>query len=59
MQDEVTVLIMILVPLKGWKGTILPHQNSIQDETKSRLKSGNVCYRSVQIFCLPVCYPEI
>ena len=25
-------------------------QNSIQEETKSRLKSGNACYHSVQNF---------
>ena len=29
-------------------GTNLAHQNSIQEEIKSRLKSGNACYRSVQ-----------
>ena len=29
-------------------GTILTNQNSIQEETKSRLKSGNACYHSVQ-----------
>jgi len=29
-------------------GTILTYQNSIQEEIKSRLKSGNVCYHSVQ-----------
>jgi hypothetical protein len=26
----------------------LTHQNSIQEEIKSRLKSGNTCYHSVQ-----------
>jgi len=40
------------VPLKGWKssnvGTTLTNQNSIQEEIKSRLKSGNACYHSVQ-----------
>jgi len=30
-------------------GTTLRNQNSIQEEIKSRLKSGNVCYHSVQI----------
>jgi len=40
-------------------GTTLTGQNSIQVEIKSRLKSGNACYFSVQIFCLPVCYPKI
>jgi len=29
-------------------GTNLPYQNSIQEEIKSRLKSGNGCYHSVQ-----------
>jgi len=29
-------------------GTTLTHQNSIQEETKSRLKSGNACYHLVQ-----------
>ena len=29
-------------------GTTLTNQNSIQEETKSRLKLGNACYHSVQ-----------
>ena len=29
-------------------GTMLTNQNSIQEEIKSRLKSGNACYHSVQ-----------
>ena len=29
-------------------GTNLTNQNSIQEEIKSRLKSGNACYHSVQ-----------
>jgi hypothetical protein len=29
-------------------GTTLTNQNSIQQEIKNRLKSGNACYRSVQ-----------
>jgi hypothetical protein len=33
----------MIVPLKGWKS-----QNSVQEEIKSRLKSGNACYHSVQ-----------
>ena len=28
--------------------TTLTHKNSIQEEIKSRLKSGNACYHSVQ-----------
>ena len=29
-------------------GTTITHQNSIQEEIKSRLKSGNACYHLVQ-----------
>jgi UDP-galactopyranose mutase len=29
-------------------GTTLTYQNSIQEDVKSRLKSGNACYYSVQ-----------
>jgi len=29
-------------------GTTLTNQNSVQEEIKSRLKSGNACYYSVQ-----------
>ena len=29
-------------------GTVVTNQNSFQEEIKSRLKSGNVCYHSVQ-----------
>ena len=28
-------------------GTTLTNQNSVQEEIKSRLKSGNACYHSV------------
>ena len=31
-------------------GTTLTNQNCIQEEIKSRLKSGNACYYSVQDF---------
>ena len=39
--------------LKGWKsskyfGTAITNQNSIQEEIKSMVKSGNTCYHSVQ-----------
>jgi hypothetical protein len=37
-----------------YMGATLTKQNSIHEEIKSRLKSGNACYHSVQIFCLPV-----
>jgi hypothetical protein len=40
-------------------GTNLTNHNSIQEEIKSRLNSGNAYYHSVQNFCLPVCYPKI
>ena len=36
-------------------GTTLTNQNS-KEEITSRLKSGNACYHSMQMFCLPVCY---
>ena len=29
-------------------GTTLTNQNSVQEETKNRLKSGNACYHLVQ-----------
>jgi hypothetical protein len=45
----------ILEHLK-YLGTTVTNQNSIQEEIKSKLKSGNACYFSVQNFCLPVCY---
>jgi len=31
-----------------YSGTTLTNQNSIAEEIKSRLKSGNACYNSVQ-----------
>ena len=39
-------------------GTALTNQNSIQEEIKSRLKSGNACCLC-RLFCLPVCYPKM
>jgi len=36
------------VELFKYFGTTLTNQNSIQEENKSRLKSGNACYHSVQ-----------
>jgi len=32
----------------AYLGTTLANQNSIQEEIKSRLKSGNACHHSVQ-----------
>ena len=40
-------------------GTTLTNQNYIPEEIKSRLRSGNACYNSIRIFCLPCCYPKI
>jgi hypothetical protein len=40
-------------------GTTLTNQNSIQEEIKSSLKSGNACYHLVQNLSLAVCYPKI
>jgi len=40
-------------------GTTFPNQNSIQEEIKSRLKSGMLAMIRCRIFCLPVCYPKI
>jgi len=40
-------------------GTTLTSQNSVREEIKSRLKSGNVAIIWYRIFCLPVCYPKI
>jgi hypothetical protein len=40
-------------------GTTLTNQNSIQEEIKSRLKSGMLSVIRCRIFCLPVCYPKI
>jgi hypothetical protein len=42
-----------------YSGKTLTNQNSIREEIKSRLKSGNAWYSSVQNFCLPVFFPEI
>jgi hypothetical protein len=36
-------------------GTVLKNQISIQEEIKSRMKSGNSCYRSVPNLFLPDC----
>ena len=40
-------------------GATLTDQNSIQEEIKSILKSGNVAIIQCRIFCLPVCFPRI
>jgi len=40
-------------------GTTLTNQNSIQEEIKSRLKSGNACYHWCRTFRLPVFFTKI
>jgi hypothetical protein len=40
--------VMMLVAAFKYLGTILTDPNSIQEEIKNRLKSGNACYHSVQ-----------
>ena len=40
-------------------GRTLTNQNSVQEEIKKRVKSGNAYYHLVQALCLPVCYPKI
>ena len=40
-------------------GRTLTNQNSIPEEIKSRLMSGNACYHSVQNLLLSGCYPKI
>jgi hypothetical protein len=37
----------------------LTNKNSVQEEIKSRLKSGNACIIRCRIFCLPVFHPKI
>jgi hypothetical protein len=39
--------------------TTLMYQNSIQEQIKSILTSGNACYQSVQHFLSSICYPKI
>jgi hypothetical protein len=39
-------------------GTTLTDQNSLQEEIKSRLKSGMLAIILCRIFCLPGCYPK-
>jgi hypothetical protein len=40
-------------------GRTISYQNSINEEIKSRLKSGKAFYLSVQNRLLPVCYPKL
>jgi len=40
-------------------GTTLMNENSIQEEIKGRLKSGNAWYHSVKNLLSSVCYPKI
>jgi len=51
-QDEITVRFdnSTFERVEGFKylGTTLTNQNSIAEEIKTRLRSGNACYHSVQ-----------
>jgi len=38
--------------------TTLTNQNSIQEEIKRTLKSGNFCYHSVKNPLYSICYPK-
>jgi hypothetical protein len=40
-------------------GTNPTDQNSIEEEIKNRLKSGNACFIRRRTFCLPVCFINI
>jgi hypothetical protein len=41
-------------------GTIVTNQNSIQEEIKNRMKSGNACYHSVQNrLCFRLLYKKL
>jgi len=40
-------------------GTTSKNQNFIAEEIKSRMRSGNACYHSVQNLCLQGCYPKM
>jgi hypothetical protein len=40
-------------------GTAVTDRNYIEEEIKSRLKSRNACYHSVQILCLAVCCTKV
>jgi len=42
------IIIIIIIIILKYLGTILTNQNSIQEEIKSRLKSGNACYHAAQ-----------
>ena len=53
MQDRITKQRNVINPLNVWNtskylGTTLTNRNSINEEIKSRLKSGNASYHSVQ-----------
>ena len=42
-----------------YSGKTLTNQNSIAEEIKNRLRSGNACFHSVQNLLSSGCYPKI
>jgi len=50
---------MKMIQSQGVWESPLMNQNSIQEEIKSRLKSGMLAIIQFRIFCLPVCSPKI
>jgi uncharacterized membrane protein YdbT with pleckstrin-like domain len=44
----IIIIIIIITIIIKYLGTTLTNQNSVQEEIKSRVKSGNACYHSVQ-----------
>jgi hypothetical protein len=52
MQEKIKTGAGEIIPLKMWNikilGTTLTDQNSVLEEIKSRLQSGNACCHSVQ-----------
>jgi hypothetical protein len=47
---EIDNSFFVMVEEFRYLGTALTNHSSIQEEIKSRLKSGNACYHSVQNF---------
>jgi len=53
--------LMIIHPFNMWPCSYIweQYQNCIHDEIKTKLKSGNACYHSVQRLCLLDFPPKI